>query len=155
MFKNRWFMDRRGIEGLPMRLIIIVVVAVAVLAAILAMLNMVNPKGTLNVECMSVGGQEGNLYTVSGAGEISDISFNVVVKVTNSEGDPVSGATVTLTGANGAGSGKTGDDGTVTITVQNVKLNANENKEYMDVTVTASGYHEYNEENFIVIARVG
>jgi len=155
MFKNRWFMDRRGIEGLPMRLIIIVVVAVAVLAAILAMLNMVNPKGTLNVECISVDGSDGNLYTVSGNGEITCPDFEVVVKVTNSKGDPVSGATVTLTGANGAGSDKTGDDGIAHITVKNAKLNANENKEYMDVTVTASGYHEYNEENFIVIARVG
>lgn len=155
MFKNRWLKDKRGIEGLPMRLIIIVVVAAAVLAAILAMIGIVNPKGTLNVECISVNGNDGNLYTISGNGEITCPDFEVVVKVTNSKGDPISGATVTLTGANGAGSNRTGDNGITRITVKNVKLNANENIEYMDVTVTASGYHNYNEENFIVISRVG
>lgn len=62
---------------------------------------------------------------------------------------------MTLTGANGAGSGKTGDDGTAVITVTGVKLNANEDIDYMKVTVTASGYHKYEEEDFIVISRVG
>ncbi|MCD6146524.1 MAG: Ig-like domain-containing protein [Thermoplasmata archaeon] len=147
--------DKRAIEGLPMRLIILVVIAGVVLAAIITMIP--HPKGNLQVECVSVDGNDGNLKTIhdSGRGEVSAGDFDVVVKVTDDKGKAISGASVTLTGANGAGSGKTGDDGTAVITVTGVKLNANEDVDYMKVTVTASGYHKYEEENFIVISRVG
>jgi len=147
--------DKRAIEGLPMRLIILVVIAGVVLAAIITMIP--HPKGNLQVECVSVDGNDGNLKTIhdSGRGEVSAGDFDVVVKVTDDKGKAISGASVTLTGANGAGSGKTGDDGTAVITVTGVKLNANEDVDYMKVTVTASGYHKHEEENFIVISRVG
>ena len=149
------FRDKRGIEGLPMRLIIIVVVAAVVLVAIIGMIP--KTKGNLQVECVSVDNNPGNLKKISDAteGETSSVNFNVVVKVTDDKGKAVSGASVTLTGANGAGSGKTGSDGTATITVTGVKLNENEDLDYMKVTVTASGYHKYEEENFVVISRVG
>jgi len=147
--------DKRAIEGLPMRLIILVVIAGVVLAAIITMIP--HPKGNLQVECVSVDGNDGNLKTIhdSGRGEVSAGDFDVVVKVTDDKGKAISGASVTLTGANGAGSGRTEDDGTAVITVTGVKLNANEDVDYMKVTVTASGYHKYEEENFIVISRVG
>ncbi|HEC87800.1 MAG TPA: carboxypeptidase regulatory-like domain-containing protein [Thermoplasmata archaeon] len=155
MIKNNWFKDKRGIEGLPMRLVIIVVIAGIVLAAIIAVIGEFKPKGNLSIGCISVDGQEGNLKTVNGLGEINISDFEVVVKVTDSKGNPVSGASVTITGANGAGSGKTGDDGKATIIVRGAKLNANENEEYMKATVSASGYNKHIEEEFIVIARVG
>ncbi|RLF64388.1 MAG: carboxypeptidase regulatory-like domain-containing protein [Thermoplasmata archaeon] len=147
--------DKRGIEGLPMRLIIIVVIAGAVLAAMITMIP--HTKGNLQVECISVDGNDGNLKTItsSGEGEVSAGDFNVVVKVTDDKGKAVSGASVVLTGSNGAGSGKTGSDGTATITVTGVKLNENEDTDYMKITVTASGYHKYEEANFIVISRIG
>lgn len=153
--KGNWFKDRRGIEGLPMRLVIIVVIAAIVLAAIIAVIGEFKPKGNLSIECISVDGQDGNLKTVNGLGEINISDFEVVAKVTDSKGNPVSGASVTITGANGAGSGKTGNDGMVTIIVKGAKLNANENEEYMKVTVSASGYNKHVEEGFIVIARTG
>jgi len=153
MNKETLFKDKRGIEGLPMRLIIILVIAVAVIAALMALLGSFHPKGTLSVECVSCQGNPGNLATISGTGEQTLPPFEVVIKVTDSNGDPVDGASVTLTGANGAGSGKTGSDGQATITVTGAKLNANENEESMKVTVTASGYHKYTEEDFVIIAR--
>ena len=147
--------DRRGIEGLPMRLIIIVVIAAVVLAAILAMIP--KTKGNLSVECVSVDGIDGNLkkVTSSGEDEVPVGDFEVKVKVTDDKGNPVKGASVTLTGAHGAGSGKTGGDGTVTITVSGAKLDANEDTDSMKVTVTAPGYHKYEEDNFVIIARTG
>ncbi len=146
--------DQRGIEGLPMKLIIIVVIAGAVLAAVLMMIP--EGTGTLNAECISVDGNSGHLKTVSAAsGEISVGSFDVTVQVTDGDGDPVADADVTLIGANGAGAGKTGGDGEVTVTVQNARLDTNEEKDYVSVEVTASGHHSYEEEQFVVIARTG
>jgi len=149
------FRDKRGIEGLPMRLIIIVVVAAVVLVAIIGMIP--KTKGNLQVECVSVDNNPGNLKKITDttAGEVSAGDFDVVVKVTDDKGKVVSGASVTLAGANGAGSGKTGGDGTATITITGAKLNENEDIDYMKITVTASGYHKYEEDNFVVISRVG
>ena len=147
--------DKRGIEGLPMRLIIIVVVAAVVLAAILAMIP--KTKGTLSAECISVDGKNGNLKDVTSSteDEVNVGNFEVKIKVTDDKGNPVKGASVTLTGAHGAGSGKTGGDGVATITVLGAKLDANEDTDSMKVTVTAPGYHKYEENNFVIIARTG
>lgn len=151
---KKFLKDRRGIEGLPMKLIIIVVIAGAVLAALITMIP--DGPGTLNAECVSVDGNDGSLKAVSGSsGEISISDFTVTVKVTDGEGDPVADADVTLMGANGAGGDKTGPDGTVTITVTGAKLQANEDKDYLSVEVSASDHKDYKDEEFVTIARTG
>ncbi len=166
MFKNRWLKDKRGIEGLPMRLIIIVVVAAAVLAAILAMINYINPPGTLKVSCESIipqahvkDGSSGNVILVDASGDVGSskiegISFTITIKVTDSKGKPVSGATVILSGAGTAAGGTTGGDGTVPIDVTNAKLEENQETAYMKIEVKASGYNKYIDEEGIILQRV-
>lgn len=165
MFKNGWLKDKRGIEGLPMRLIIIVVVAAAVLAAILAMMSSIHPPGTLkisygtitpNTNVMST--SSGNVILVDatskGSDEITDIGFTIVIKVTDSKGKPVSGATVILSGAGTAGSGTTKGTGEVPITITGAKLEANQETAYMKVEVKASGYNKYIDEEGLILQRV-
>lgn len=161
MFR-RLLRDKRGIEGLPMRLIIIVVVAAVVLAAVLAMMKYVTPPGTLQVsyefkEAINNVSEdsEGNviLVTAKGMEEVKDIKFKINVTVTDTNGKPISGATVILTGA-GTGVGTTEPDGTVTIEVKNAKLLENQETAYMKVEVKASGYHKYVDEEGVILQRV-
>jgi hypothetical protein len=156
MWLKKLWRDKSGVEGLPMQLIIIIVIAAAVLAAVLLMI----PKGTgnLNAVCISVNNTSGSLFTIddTGSGETDPVdSFYVIVKVTNDDGKAVSGATVTLIGSHGGGSNVTDESGQANINVSGVKLDANEDIDYMRVEVSASGYNDFEKEKFVTIARVG
>lgn len=161
MFKNRWLRDRRGIEGLPMHLIIIVVIAGVVIAAILAMMGMINPKDSFQVEYAGTIGRHncddgsGNLVKVTAAGaeEVTDIDFTATIKVFDSKGNPVQGATVVLAGAQSAGSGTTNENGEATVQVDDAVLRANQQQAYMSLTVKASGFHDYKDEEAILLQR--
>lgn len=161
---RRLLKDKRGIEGLPMRLIIIVVVAAVVLAAILAMMKYVTPTGTLQVSYEFVSGSVSG-GTVTGSGSVimvdvngmqalDDINFKIKVKVVDANGNPVSGATVILSGAGTAAAGETLGDGEITIEVKNAELAENQETAYMKVEVKASGYNKYVDEEGITIQRI-
>jgi len=161
MSRSLWLGDRRGIEGLPMRLIIIVVVAAAVIAAILAMIGMVNPKDSFQIEYAGTHGitncedGDGNLVkvTATGSEEVKDITFEATIKVYDSKGNPVKGATVVLAGAQSAGSGTTDANGVATVKVEGAVLRANDPQAYMSLTVKASGFHDYKDEEAILLQR--
>ncbi len=164
MFKKGWFMDKRGVEALPMRLIIIVVVAAVVLAAVLAMMKYVKPPGTLQVSyeflegSVSGGSVSGSgsviMVDVDGMQELDDIAFKIKVKVSDTNGKPISGATVILSGAGTAAADKTGPNGEVDIQVENAKLLENKETAYMKVEVKAAGYNKYIDEEGIIIKRI-
>jgi len=155
--------DKRGIEGLPMRLIIIVVVAAVVLAAILAMIPKTTPSA-LKVEFGEVKGlnnvtdSRGGVILVdaSNAGwkEINDISFNITVKVKDTSNKPVSGANVIISGAGTAASAQTNGKGIAYVHIKNAKLGENEERVYMTVKVKASGYPDYEKSDDIILQRV-
>ncbi|MCD6448334.1 MAG: hypothetical protein J7L58_04745 [Thermoplasmata archaeon] len=153
MFKKGWLKDRRGIEGLPMRLIIIVVVAVAVLAAIMAMIGMINPNKNLSISF-----REGtNFYScgISHSDEYTVPDFVVKVTVTDADtGKPVKGATVTIYGYGGGGSSNPTDEkGETEITVKNVKIPANVDTIKLDLEVTAAHYNTLKVSDAITIVR--
>lgn len=158
--------DERGIEGLPMRLIIIVVIAAIVLAAVLALMKGFTPKGNLQVVYLGTTADNnnamdssGNLVKVNASGkgsaEIYPINFTAKIKVSDSEGNPVSGATVILSGAGTAGSNTTSGNGIAIVRVTGAKLDENVQSRYMKVTVKASNFHDYVEENGILLQRSG
>lgn len=98
--------DRCGaIEGLPLYLIIIIVITVVGLGIVLAMLNAVQPPNYIDkvivtpdtIEATDPDGDE--TYTAAHKG--------VTVKVVDTNGDPVKGAMVRLTGCNVKEGGKT------------------------------------------------
>jgi len=99
-------LDRNGaIEGLPLYLIIIIVITVLGLGIILGMMNMVKPPKTMDkivlskevIEVKDV--NKNGTYSASGQAE--------TVKVVDSNGDPIKGAIVTLSGCNVKEAGKT------------------------------------------------
>jgi len=152
--------DKRGIEGLPMRLVLIVVVAAVVLAAILAILRGVSVNKNMDVECSKID-YNGNTYDgftvpvdATGEEEVSGISFKAYIYVyEKGTNNPVSGAKVSISG-NGFGSGKTNSDGLATISVSNCKLPENYNEVYLKIEVVKSGYNKFVDNEGIKIVRV-
>lgn len=134
--------------GLPMYLIIIMIVAVAVIAAVIFMM----PQGSRHIDAQIT---SGSIISDTGTGEIrpsGDVTIRVVTK--DSRADPLSGATVTLSGAGVAREEITNDNGEFTFTGVTAFLDANKNEDYITVTIRASGFEEYKDTQAIRVVRV-
>lgn len=154
--KKNIIKDERGVEGLPVRLIVVLVVGVIALAAMVAAMNGFKPEKSLSASIVNVNGKQGNLLRVSssGAGEVEK-SWNCTIKVTDEKGDPIDGASVIVHGLYGAGSDVTDKDGVARLNNTNgIKLNANQYTGYMTLEVSATGYHTYKNENALAVIRV-
>ncbi len=138
-----------------MYLIIIMIVAVAVIAAVVMMI----PKGTRSINAQVTsnaliaedpGTDGGGLFTFSK-------TYTIWVKVTTNDqrAEPISGATVTLTGAGDAGQGKTLDNGTAKISGIKPTLDANVNEAYMTLTVKVAGYDDFVDDTAVTVMRLG
>jgi len=90
--------DSGAIEGLPLYLIIIIVITVLGLGIVLGMMNMVKPPTTLDK--ISISPEIIEVKDVDGDGTYNVTGKSVTVKVVDSNGDPVKGAMVRLTGCN-------------------------------------------------------
>lgn len=137
--------------GLPMYLIIVMIVAVAVIAAVIFMI----PKGpqTMNALVTSnavIAEEPGHAGAFTFTG-----SYSVVIKVTTNDerADPIEGATVTLVGAGVSGSGTTDVNGEVTISLT-PKLEANVNEAHIKLTVKASGFEDFEDDEAVTVARL-
>lgn len=101
--------DRRGIEGLPVRLVIAFVVGVAALSVMLSMVNGVN---TLAVS---------ELDAKPAPDVVEPGSQTVEVTAVDADGDPVSGATVVVRAGtadlDSVATATTGADGTATLRI--------------------------------------
>jgi hypothetical protein len=143
--------EKAQVLGLPMYLIIIMIVAVAVIAAVLFML----PRGSKSIQAVVT---ENFLISedpgATGMGEYTFSSYSVSVLVTTNDenADPISSATVTLTGAGTSGSGTTDANGLVTISVTPT-LEENEKDAYMQLEIKASGYDDYEKVQAVHVHR--
>lgn len=154
--RKRMLSDDRGVEGLPVRLIVVLVVGVIALAAMVSAMNSFKPQKTLTASVTSVNSKDGNLLRVSssGAGAVEK-TWTCTVKVTDDNGGPVYGASVILHGLSGAGSDTTDKSGIAHLNNTNaIKLNANQNSGYMTLEVSAPGYYTYKNENALAVIRV-
>jgi hypothetical protein len=161
--RGNLFKDRRGIEGLPMHLIIIVVIAVAVLAAVLAMMKYVTFDKPMEATCIKIQGNvqkvkdsDGYLVKVTSTGgeKITNIDFTAYVQVYEKDSKkPITGATVTIIGANAVGSGKTNETGVAKVKVENAELAENQDEVYLKIEVKASGYQDFVDDQGILIVR--
>lgn len=153
---KRFEEDERGVEGLPVRLIVVLVVGVIALSAMVAAMNSFKPQRTLTAAVTEVSGKDGNLLQISSAGEgVVQKTWTCYVNVTDEKGDPVSGASVILYGLGGAGSGVTNTKGVAYIkNTNNIRLNANQNSGYLTLEVSAPGFHTYKNENALAVIRV-
>jgi hypothetical protein len=91
--------DRKGaIEGLPLYLIIIIVITVIGLGIILGMMNTIKPPKTIDKVVLSkevIIVEDGNTDGIYSASKEA-----LTIKVVDSNGDPIKGAVVTLSGCN-------------------------------------------------------
>jgi hypothetical protein len=148
--------DEEAVEGLPVRLIVVLVVGVIALAAMVAAVNGFKPQKSMSAAVYEVGGKEGNLLMIPKAGSgPAEHNWTCRVKVVDARGDPVEGASVIVHGLSGAGSDVTDRYGVAYLSkTNNVNLNSNQNSGYMTLEVTASGYNTYKNENAIAVIRV-
>ncbi len=158
--------ENRGIEGLPMKLIIIVVIAGVVLAGVLTMWEQLfNPQRNMEIEYQGItdtsdnvtGTSPGSLVKVAAAGaeEVNDIDFTAHIYVHDpGNGDPVSGATVTLAGRGSAAEADTNANGLATVQITGCDLDANTDDAYLTVTVKKSGYRDVTDPDGIHLHRV-
>jgi hypothetical protein len=148
--------DERGVEGLPVRLIVVLVVGVIALSAMVAAVNSFKPQRTLTAAVTEVSSKDGNLLQISNSGEgMVTKSWTCYVNVTDDKGDPVSGASVIVYGLGGAGSGVTNSKGRAYISKTNdIRLNPNQNSGYMALEVNAAGFYQYKNENALAVIRV-
>ncbi len=162
--KVKFIEDRRGIEGLPMRLIIIVVIAVIIIAALVTMMKYVTVDKPMTASCVEIQ-QNGDTRVEAGEGfvakvdysgmdAISNIKFKAKIVVKDNDGKPVSGADVIIDGAHAVGSGKTDGNGNVTISIENAKLEENQEDAYMKIIVKAKGYRDFGDDQGLLIKRI-
>ena len=139
--------DERGIEGLPVRLVIALVVGVASLSIMLNLLSGVQGLSTTELD-------------VRPEPEVVEPgTTEVTVTVVGTDGAPVSGATVlvksdsaTLDGVTRA---TTGDDGTATLSISpELRANQQEGRLALDVKPPAgSGYRDRRRNTRILVVR--
>jgi hypothetical protein len=145
-----------GVEGLPVRLIVVLVIGVIALSAMVAAMNSFKPQKTLTAAVVEVSSKDGNLLQISNSGEgLIKKTWTCYVNVTDDKGDPVSGASVIVYGLGGAGSGVTNTRGRAYISKTNdIRLNPNQNSGYMTLEVHAPGSYQYKNENALAVIRV-
>ncbi|HEC91622.1 MAG TPA: hypothetical protein ENI51_01290, partial [Candidatus Atribacteria bacterium] len=133
--------DSRGLEDLPLRFVVTIIVGSVALSAVVGytLLN-VHPHKTLDVSLNTLEIEEG-------LGKKIDITVT-------SHGNPIKGATVVCTGCGDAASGKTDENGKVTLYMDIVLPQNGRYENFLDLIVDAKGYDEFKEENYIRVVKV-
>lgn len=153
---KRFRSNDEAVEGLPVRLIVVLVVGVIALAAMVAAVNGFKPQKALSATVYQVSGKDGNMLMVpkAGSGPVEH-EWTCRVKVVDAGGNPVEGASVIVHGLSGAGSDVTDRYGVAYLQkTNNVNLNSNQNSGYMTLEVSAPGYNTFRNENAIAVVRV-
>ena len=157
--KNR----KGGIEGLPLQLMIIIMVATLGTAIIIGWMgNIEEPQSISKVDVESGDinlTKINSTYGSSASGSFGSYYYpheDVIITVFDQNGDPLSDATVVLTGLGVTDSegrtvhGNTDDNGTVVF--KNLRLRMNGHIGYISVEVSKSGYGENSSCKITVIA---
>lgn len=135
--------DERGVLDLPLRLLVTLVVGAAALSIILYYIF---------TPCWFPEHLQVHWHPlIINAGE----EETIVVTVMDSHGNPISRASVILSGLGNASSNKTVDDGTATMVIS-CSLPSYRNEGYLDISVDAPGcYEKFFRENAIKVVRGG
>ena len=153
-----------GIEGLPLQLMIVIMVATLGTAIIIGWMgNIEEPHSISRVEVDSgdidltgVNSSYTNNSTVRGANNLYQANEDVVISVYDQSGNPLSGATVVLTGLGVNDSKNTTPHGTTdengTVVFSDLKIRMTGHVGYITVEVSKSGYGENSSCRITVIA---
>ena len=154
--ERRFLENEDAVEGLPVRLIVVLVVGVIALAAMVAAVNGFKPQKMLSASVIEVSSKDGNMLLIPKTGvDMVEHNWTCRVLVIDADGDPIEGASVIVHGLSGAGSALTDKNGEAYLTKTNdVQLNPNQDSGYMTLEVTAPGYNNYKNENAMAVVRV-
>jgi hypothetical protein len=146
------FDDERGIEGLPIRLVIALLVGVAALSVMMTMIEDVGGIGKSELDAEV----DDNDIDLS-----HDGSPDLTVTVVDEGGDPVSGATVTLAGssaqlADGSRTAETESDGEVTFDEVTPELEPNQDQGTLTIDIhPPNGDFQDEQENTEILVHGG
>lgn len=128
--------DDRGIEGLPVRLVVAFVVGVAALSVMLSMVNGVN---TLAVS---------ELDAKPSPDVVEPGEQTIEVTAVGADGDPVSGATVVVNSGtadlDGVATATTGDDGSATLALD-PDLGPNQDEGTLEIDIKPPAGSQYSD----------
>ena len=158
--KNR----KGGIEGLPLQLMIIIMIATLGTAIIVGWMGNIEEPHSIGkvvvdsgeIDLTGVNSTYSSNSTVRGTGNIYYCNEDVIISVYDQNGNPLSDATVVLTGLGvtdsdgGTVHGNTDVDGTVTF--NDLKLRMTGHVGYINIDVSKSGYGENSSCRITVIA---
>jgi len=144
--------EKGQVLGLPMYLIVIMIVAVAIIAAVIFMI----PRGSQTMNASVTANFLISTPVDSGSGEYifaaaTDVTIAVITNDENA--DPISGATIILTGAGVSASATTDPDGTITVSVTPT-IPENIDDIYIKMTVKATGYEDFEDDQAITVHRL-
>jgi hypothetical protein len=139
-----FIVDEHAVLGLPMRLTVSLVIGTIALITILSFI--LNP--CLFPERMLVSVTP--YVTVLPGSEPENVSFTIYVNET--DGHPLSGASVIIKGLGGAGSGFSDETGKTIIEIQ-VQLKDGIHEGYLDVLVNAACHESFEQQDMIKVVK--
>ncbi len=139
-----FIIDEHAVLGLPMRLTVSLVIGTVALIAILSYIT--NP--CLFPERMIVSLTP--IITTLPGSEPENVTFTVYVNET--DGHPLSGASVIIKGLGGAGSGFSDHNGKVLIQIQ-VQLESGVYEGYLDISVKAACHEPFEQQDMIKVVK--
>lgn len=150
--------DEKAME-LPINIVVMLVVGMVALATLISIMPTPTKDMSVFVESTALEGgspQEGNSVIVDANTAENPFAITVVVKATDSDGNPVRNANVILRGLGGAASSTTDADGSATLTTpQNaeVRLDPNQNEGTMDLKIVADGFYDYEKKDAVMVIK--
>lgn len=150
--------DEKAME-LPINIVVMLVVGMVALATLISIMPTPTKDMSVFVESTDFEGgslREGNSIIVDASTAENPFAITVVVKATDSDGNPVRNANVILRGLGGAASSTTNADGIATLTTPDnaeVRLDPNQNEGTMDLKITADGFYDYEKKDAVMIIK--
>jgi hypothetical protein len=150
--------DEKAME-LPINIVVMLVVGMVALATLISIMPTPTKDMSVFVESTAFEGgslREGNSIIVDASTAENPFAITVVVKATDSDGNPVRNANVILRGLGGAASSTTNADGIATLTTPDnaeVRLDPNQNEGTMDLKITADGFYDYEKKDAVMIIK--
>jgi len=153
IFVNYWeklLSSVKSIKESPLRLLAIFALAVIIFSLLVVVVYFALPKETFHVECLQINGKDGNLLAISSNEQV--VSLTVILEVKNSKNESVEGAKVTLSGGDAKATGKSNEEGKVTLFL-NLTMPTEQKTTTFTVKVEKKGFERYVKHNFVLVVR--
>lgn len=150
--------DEKAME-LPINIVVMLVVGMVALATLISIMPTPTKDMSVFVESTALNGGnsvKGNSIIVSASTAENPFAITAVVKITDSDGNPVRNANVILRGLGGAASNTTDANGVTFLTTPEnarIRLDPNQNEGTMDLKIVADGFYDYEKKDAVMIIK--